>query len=357
MTSLEQIIRDDIVKNGPMPFARFMQLALFDQAHGYYNTHDPLQDFATAPEISQLFGEMIALWCVDVWMKIGSPSNFTLLECGPGRGTLMADVLRTIKVSAEFTAAAKPTLLETSPLLRQKQREKLSDYHVTWIDGLQDLNATPVIMFCNELFDVFPLQRFMKTKQGWAEQAVYIKNNALDYTLLPIAANIQSDFSDPVFANALVDAIMERSPDIHHWVNLFATHLAAHGGAGLMIDYGYEGPMIMDSVQSIHNKNMSLVLERPGHGDISANVDFGPFRTLAKTHGLQSFPLATQRNFLMNCGILQRMIMLKRFANREQQKHIDEALHRLIAHERMGDMFKVFCMTQANIPTPIGFES
>jgi NADH dehydrogenase [ubiquinone] 1 alpha subcomplex assembly factor 7 len=357
MNELKTILRNAIKKNGTMPFEQFMETCLYHPQQGYYVTLDPLTDFATSPEISQLFGEMIALWCVDVWMKMGEPSTFALLECGPGRGTLMADVLRTVNVSPTFMAAAKPVLLEKSLFLREKQREKLTGHAVTWINGLDDLEKIPTIMFCNELFDAFPVQRFMKNEKGWARQGVTIKGDGFDYALLNVDKKQQHLFSHSVFTDAPLHSITERSDSANDWMAQFLSHIAQHGGAGIAIDYGYDGPMLMDSVQAIHNKKMSPVLDHVGKTDISANVDFTPFREAAATHGLKTLAMTTQRDFLMNCGVLQRAIMLKRNASVDQQKSVDESLHRLIAAERMGDMFKVFCVVQANLPTPIGFKA
>lgn len=358
MTPLEQLIREHIRVYGPMPFDMFMEWCMRAPAHGYYMTRDPLGqdgDFTTAPEISQMFGEMIALWCVDGWMKMGQPSAFNVLECGPGRGTLMSDVLRTVKVAQGFMDGARIILNEKSPTLRKKQQELLHEYPVEWIENIDDVPPRPTLMFCNELFDTFAIRRFEKTKDGWAEQAVEVRDDALAFTLLPVKQDEQVQFHDNVFRNAPKGQIAEISPDCLLWMEKFSSHIARHGGAMLVIDYGYEGPAALDTVQAIRAKKFGPILQDPGEADITGFVDFGAFRKIGDIFGLKAPPLRLQRDFLLHCGILKRAELLKARATPQQQKTIDEALSRLISGEDMGVMFKVFCMHHPSFSTPLGF--
>jgi NADH dehydrogenase [ubiquinone] 1 alpha subcomplex assembly factor 7 len=357
MTPLETLIVDEIMTHGPMRFERFMEMCLRHPEHGYYMRRDPFGakgDFVTAPEISQLFGEMIALWCIDVWMNMDSPPHVTLLECGPGRGTLMDDVLRSIKVAPAFREAAQPMLLEKSPHLREVQATKLGSA-VTWMDELAALPAQPLIMFCNELFDSFAVARFTKTKEGWAEQAVGCEKYALSFTLLPVDPAKQKGFVHPAFAAAPEGAIAEISGDSIRWVEELAATLSRNGGAALIIDYGYEGPQPIDSLQAIYAKDHSAPLHAPGDSDLSAFVDFEPFRRVAENAGLNVLPVRMQRDFLIHCGILPRAQMLKSRATPEKQGKIDLDVTRLTSATRMGMAFKVFCMTQKDLAPPIGF--
>jgi NADH dehydrogenase [ubiquinone] 1 alpha subcomplex assembly factor 7 len=354
MQPLEQLIRDIITKNGPMPFARFMETCLFHETHGYYNTHDPLNDFTTAPEISQLFGEMITLWCIDVWMKLGSPARFTLVECGPGRGTLMADVLRTAKIAPAFLNAADCVMLEKSPYLKGKQQALLKEHKVSWVGSINELPAAPVIMFCNELFDAFPVQPFVKTENGWAMRGVGIIDDELAYTILPTETGEQ--FKDGVFIAAPIGAITEVNSAANAWLTGLAQHVKLHGGAGLLIDYGYAGPICTNTVQAIHNKKMSPVLKHIGQADITAHVDFTPFKNIAEQIGVHCSALNTMRDFLMACGIELRAERLKSRVSVENQAPIDAGLSRLIAPEQMGHLFKVLCLYQNTISPPIGCE-
>lgn len=361
MSELEDLLRAEIRRRNAIPFDAFMALTLYHPQYGYYTTHDPLNDFATAPEISQLFGEMIALWCVDVWLKLGSPSSFTLLECGPGRGTLMADILRTVQVVPAFLAAAKITLLEKSPLLKEKQREKLAGYDITWLDDVAVLPKQPTIMLCNEFFDAFPIRRFMKTESGWKEQAIAMNGNGFEngfeYVLVDCHDLPEALQAEEIFRNAPLLAVTEFCTAAQAWMETFSAHLREEGGAALIIDYGYEGPALMDSVQAIHDKKMSPVLAHIGKTDITGHVDFTALASLAKHQGLSVFPITTQHDFLTQCGILQRAIMLKRVASIEQQKRIDESLHRLIGPDRMGHLFRVMSFASAGVPTPLSFAN
>ncbi len=353
MNALETLIRNDIKTNGSLPFSRFMERCLFHEACGYYNTHDPLRDFATAPEISQLFGEMIALWCIDCWIKLGSPQPFTLLECGPGRGTLMADILRTTVLVPEFLNAATLVMLEKSPLLKQKQQETLKAHPVTWIETLAHLPDQKTIMVCNEFFDAFPVQPFVKTAKGWGERAVNCMKEGFAYTVLAPEQPKQVLFNDSVFMEAPIGAIAEINIAANNWLKDFARHINARGGTAIIIDYGYEGPELANTVQAIHRRKMSPVLQHIGETDITAHVDFAPFQTIAREMGIRASSLLPMRDFLLACGIETRAERLKASAGCPEQ--IETGLRRLIASEQMGHLFKVMCLSHQTLSPPIGW--
>lgn len=357
MNDLEDLLRDDITKNGAMPFARFMETCLFHPTLGYYNTHDPLQDFATGPEISQLFGEMITLWCIDVWLKLGSPERFTLLECGPGRGTLMSDVLRTAKVAPEFLKAAQVYMLEKSPYLKAKQQATLYGQNANWVSDLKDLPNGPVIIFCNEFFDAFPVQPFVKTTNGWGERSVGLIDNAFAYAVLSPKADKQKHFANVLFQEAPIGAIAEINSAANEWIEAFDTQLNIQGGAALIIDYGYAGPELANTVQAIFDKKMSPVFKHIGDADITAHVDFTPFEDIALRTGIHCSPLQAMGDFLLTLGIQTRAERLKAKATDEQKTQIDTALHRLTASEQMGHLFKVICHYHKTIAPPIGCEA
>ncbi|MDX1923583.1 MAG: SAM-dependent methyltransferase [Alphaproteobacteria bacterium] len=357
MNDLESLLRDDINTHGAMPFARFMETCLFHPTLGYYNTHDPLQDFATAPEISQLFGEMITLWCIDVWLKLGSPDRFTLLECGPGRGTLMADVLRTARVAPEFLSAAQCYMLEKSPYLKAKQQATLYGQNANWVADLRDFPNGPVIMFCNEFFDAFAVQPFVKTVNGWGMRAVGLVENNFAYAVLPAKKEHQSLFSDTVFQEAPVGAIAEINTCANEWIEAFDSQLNIQGGAALIIDYGYAGPELANTVQAIFDKKMSPVFKHIGDTDITAHVDFTPFETIALRTGIHCSALQPMGDFLQTLGIQTRAERLKANATQVQQEQIDAALHRLTASEQMGHLFKVMCHYHKTMAPPIGCEA
>lgn len=357
MNALEPILRDEIQREGPMRFSRFMELCLFHEQYGYYNTHDPLRDFATAPEISQLFGEMVALWCIDSWMKLGSPTTFTLLECGPGRGTLMADILRTASLVPEFMNAAQVVMLEKSPLLKEKQQAALTAYKVSWIEQLSDIPAQKTIMLCNEFFDAFPVQPFVKTRHGWGERAIHCNNIGFTYAVLKPDEKLQPLFTDAFYTDAHDGAITEVNIAANNWVKDFTAHLKRHGGTALIIDYGYAGPQLANTVQAIHRKKMSPIFKHVGEADITVHVDFTPFQTIARDAEINASPLITMQDFLVACGIQTRAERLKAKASTEQQEQIDTGLKRLIDKDQMGHLFKVLCLYHQTIAPPIGCDA
>jgi NADH dehydrogenase [ubiquinone] 1 alpha subcomplex assembly factor 7 len=359
MTVLEKLIVENIRANGPMPFDQYMEWCMRHPQHGYYITRDPLGadgDFTTGPEISQMFGEMIALWCVDSWMKMSQPKEFLLVEGGPGRGTLMEDVLRTVKVSPAFMQAARVILIEKSPALREKQKAKLQGYKVAWAESLDDLPPLPLVFFSNELLDTFAIRRFLCTGlHVWEEQVVVENNGKLGLSTRPLKGDDVKMLADPAYVTAPVGAAAELSPDVLLWMGKLYKHLNTHGGASLTIDYGYEGPLAADTVQAISKKKQAGLMNNPGEADITAYVDFGSLRRIAEAMKLKVHPLRLQRDFLLNCGVLHRAKLLKEKATPEQQGKIDIDLERLTSAEQMGILFKVFCVTHSSLPAPLGF--
>lgn len=359
MTLLETLIREEIRAKGPMPFVQYMEWCMRHPTHGYYTTRDPLGqdgDFTTGPEISQMFGEMIALWCVDAWMKMGEPVSFILAEGGPGRGTLMEDVLRTVKVSAGFAKAAQVVLVEKSPELRRKQAEKLADYKVSWVEDLSELPPLPVIFFANELLDTFAIRRFLCTKLGqWEEQVVKEEKGKLALSTRPLCGDDKKIFENPAYATAPIGACAEISMDVLNWMGKLFVHLGKQGGAALVVDYGYEGPLTADTVQAIRAKKPAVLLEDPGEADITAYVDFGALRRIGEAMELKAYPLRVQRDFLLHCGILHRVKMLKDKARPDQLEKIDTGLERLLSANQMGILFKVFCVAHPSLPPLLGF--
>jgi SAM-dependent MidA family methyltransferase len=320
MTPLEKIIREIIALQGPMPFDEYMALCLYHPQHGYYMTRDPFGakgDFITAPEISQIFGEMVALWAIEAWQKLGSPSRFTLLECGPGRGTLMHDLLRAAGVAPDFLNAADVRLMEISPYLRGKQQETLQAHKIMWVDGVDELPAQPTLMIGNEFFDAFPVKRF----QGKKEQRVIIKDNLL------------------AFEDGGEGTISEASPSIEKWLHDFCPLLKANGGAALVIDYAHANAEGADSLQALRGHKYVSVFEAPGEADITAYVDFALLQKLATGHGLTCSPVASQRDFLLHYGLALRLERLLASHAAESQTLIEGAA-RLTDINGMGGLFK-----------------
>jgi NADH dehydrogenase [ubiquinone] 1 alpha subcomplex assembly factor 7 len=339
MTPLEKLIREEIAAKGPMDFGTFMARCLYDPQYGYYITHDPVGkdgDFITSPEISQIFGEMIALWCMDTWMKMGSPSSFNLLECGPGHGTLMQDVLRGAKAVPNFLSAASICLLEISPVLKARQQQALANDKVNWISDIRDLPDQPTIMFCNEFFDAFPVERMVRTPSGMKPQKIVLEDGKLKLEHEGLPAQ-------------------ESSPAIQQWLNAFFPFIVRNGGAALIVDYAHDGMRVIDSVQAMRKHGHDGLLAAPGEADITAYVDYGAITARAAEYGLTVHAVLSQRDFLLRYGLEQRLQQLKQRAKPEQIKELESGAARLIDANGMGKLFRVLCLTHGSLPAPHGF--
>jgi len=350
------LIRDQIRADGPLSLAQYMALALGHPRHGYYITRDPLGsagDFTTAPEISQMFGEMIGLWCVDVWQNLGAPSAFRLVELGPGRGTLMSDLLRAASVVPAFCAALDIWMVETSPVLTGLQQKALAAIEppVHWTDHLASVPDGPAIFIANEFFDALPVRQFQMTERGWRERMVGLEGEGLILALAPDAPGaIAADLP----RNAPLGAVGELSPDSLGIASELAGRINSAGGAALIIDYGPAESGLGDSVQALKAHAFADILANPGEADLTAHVDFARLARAAHSTGVQTFGPVGQGDFLQALGIAARAARLAAKGG-SAATAVATALHRLTAPDQMGTLFKVLALTQAGHSTPAGF--
>ncbi|MDP9126893.1 MAG: SAM-dependent methyltransferase [Pseudomonadota bacterium] len=357
MSELLRYMQTLIEKRGPLSIADYMELTLQHPEFGYYRHGDPLGkegDFVTAPEISQMFGEMVGLWCAEIWKQMGRPAEFVLLELGPGRGTLLADALRATAKISGFQQALRLHLLESNATLRQTQQQKLAAYSPVYISDASQLAAMPVLAIANEFFDALPVRQFEKTFHGWAERLVEMESGKLSFATRPV---------DAVHALLIPKDLQDANPGTVYEVSLpsLATmrdlggHVARHGGAALIIDYGYIQISGRPTLQAVHNHAYVGVLDRPGETDITAHVDFGALKAAA-THGGAhvSGPLG-QGDFLRALGVELRAAQLKKTASPAQAVAIDSALHRLTSGDEMGSLFKVMAIAAPGSTTPPAF--
>jgi len=360
MSDLSQIIRDEIRETGPMPVARFMALALGHPQHGYYITSDPLgTDFTTSPEISQMFGELVGAWAADIWHQIGLPVAFTLVELGPGRGTLMADALRAASGQPGFAKAARIQMVETSPVLSRVQQATLepivSKYGYAepeWLSSVDQLGDGPLIIIANEFFDALPIRQFIKTDDGWREHCVAEVDGELVFA--PSATPEPGGLlMSPSLKEAPAGAIAEFCPSATAIMTELCQRIANSSGAILAIDYGYTKSAVGDTLQAMRSGEFVPVLDAPGTADITTHVDFEALAACA-TIGTRAHKVTTQGTFLMQLGLAQRADMLKRGATPDQVQAIDDAVHRLTDDDAMGTLFKVLAVTAGNIE-PAGF--
>ena len=356
MTPLAALLRDLIAKDGPITVERYMAEALGHPTHGYYVTRDPLGaggDFTTAPEISQMFGEMIGLWCVATWRRMGEPSPFVLAELGPGRGTLMADALRAARLEPRFLDVAQLHLVETSPALREKQSAALSTYRPAWHADFSAVPDGPLLLVANEFFDALPIRQFERTADGWRERLVGHDGERFVFVLS------SSEPDETLPSNAPAGAIMENSPASLRIMREIGERIARHGGAALAIDYGYvrtEGTRAWgETLQAVRGHQRHDPLEAPGEADQTAHVDFAVLARAARDAGAVAHGPLPQGLFLKALGIEVRALRLARDATPEQRKAIDAALHRLTHADGMGLLFKALVIAHPSLCAPDGF--
>lgn len=344
MTPLARQIAAQIRLSGPVPLDEYMRLCLLHPQHGYYATRDPFGaqgDFTTAPEISQMFGEMIGLALAQAWLDQGSPAPFLLAEIGPGRGTLMADILRAIRVVPGMAQAAQVTLIEASAHLRQVQRQRLGE--VGHLDDVSQLPDLPLFLVANEFFDALPIRQVQRGTGGWAERVVGLDHQGqLGFALGP--AQPGPDVPD--------GEIRESCPDALPITARIAAQIARRGGLAIIIDYGnWAGHG--DTFQALRRHRPEDPFAHPGEADLTAHVDFAPIAMAAGQAGARVSAMIGQGEWLRRLGIGARAQRLAAAGDRGA----DVALRRLTAADEMGQLFKVLAFWAPGAPVPPGFDA
>ncbi|TPN77544.1 class I SAM-dependent methyltransferase [Mesorhizobium sp. CU2] len=355
MTRLKERIVELIEAVGPMPVDEYMALCLFDPQNGYYTTREPFGaagDFVTAPEISQMFGELVAVSLYQAWQSAGRPLPATFAEIGPGRGTLMKDMLRTwSRIDPALVGKASFALVETSPRLVEIQRQTLAGQsaELAWHQTIDTLPRQPLFIVGNELFDAVPIRQFVRAGESWRERMVGLDDNdalrffagaaSLDPSLLPSDA-----------ADAPEGAIAELAPARAALMAAIAERIAAQGGTGLFIDYGHLRPGIGDTLQALRRHRHEDVLANPGEADLTSHVDFAALAAAVRPHGLD-VETTTQGQFLLGMGLLERAGALGANADDQARQTISDAVERLAGPDAMGELFKVLKIGPAAKPT------
>ena len=365
MNELKQIIIEEILANGPMPLENYMSRALGDNTHGYYTKQDPFGkkgDFVTAPEISQVFGELLGLWGLDFWMKSGSWSEFNLVELGPGRGTLMRDIANAVKMQPDYLQSAHLHLLETSPVLQDMQNQTLSrlldegtscHWHKNIKDLLEACHHMPVIIYANEFFDALPIRQYVQENNTWALRCVDVEDSELalvtlkDFTLKEIL---------PAAHDFKHGDILETTPESETIMTQLTNYIAEYSGALLIIDYGYTQNQTGDTFQALSEHQTVSPFKNPGNADLTAHVNFKRLADIAEDASCRSLGPASQRNFLLSLGLEQRFESLSLKANNQQKTDLLAARNRLIGMDQMGILFNVLAVTKKDATSPAGFE-
>jgi NADH dehydrogenase [ubiquinone] 1 alpha subcomplex assembly factor 7 len=355
--SLSALLGRLIAERGPLDVGAYMQLALGHPTLGYYRTRDPFGlegDFITAPELSQVFGELLGLAVAQRWLELGGPAPALLVELGPGRGTLMADIRRATARVAGFHDAVDLHLVETSPRLRELQRKRLEGLRLSWHDDLVEVPAGgPLFVIANELLDALPVRQFERTRLGWRERMVTLgPGGALGFALAPAVTPFAAELMRR-HPGAPLGQLVELSPAREALVAAIGRRLARHDGLALLIDYGarhLDGP----TLQAVRGHGRADPLESPGEVDLSSHVAFGELAEAAEGAGAVAWGPLAQGEFLTRLGAGPRVDRLAA-AKPEAAPSLRDGLARIVDPARMGQLFKVLALTGTPAPPP-GFD-
>jgi len=352
-TPLLEHLRGLIRAGGPLTVERYMEIALWHPQWGYYATHAPIGvrgDFITAPEISQVFGELIGLWLADLWQRSGAPDPVIVCELGPGTGTLMADLLRAATTVPAFRRAIQVHLVETSAKLRAVQADALRTAILAWHESLATVPAGPLLLVANEFLDALPIRQFERQADGWHERQVGLDARGD----LIFAANPALAAED--LAAWPVGSVAERRPAARSLARDLGQRLARQGGAALFVDYGYFPPAPGDTLQAVARHRRHDPLRDPGAADLTAHVDFADFAAAATAAGARAYGPASQARFLKALGIDIRARRLADGKDAQRRAQIESGCRRLLDETQMGTLFKALALTGRDTPPPAGFD-
>lgn len=346
--TLKDRLKRLIGTTGPISVADYMAACLGDREQGYYTTREPFGrdgDFITAPEVSQMFGELIGIWCVGVWDALGRPDKAALCEIGPGRGTLMSDMLRTLaKLAPQMAASIRVAMVETSPRLIEKQKEKLSNtgYSIDWFERFADIPDGPLILVSNELFDAIPIRQFVKADGRFVERLIAL-NEQDELQFVSGAAGIDAALLPANHQTVPDGTIFEAAPARNALMQEIAQRIASTRGAALSIDYGHLQSGFGDTLQAMLKHAYDDVFAHPGEADLTSHVDFDMLEKTARNCGCLTATM-TQGDFLLAMGLIDRAGRLGAGRDETFQNKIREDVERLAAPDQMGTLFKVLAI-------------
>ena len=358
MSGAAESLRRLIAHQGPIPVSRFMAEAMAHPEHGYYVRGEPigaLGDFVTAPEISQMFGELIGLWLVDLWRRVGAPAPVRLVELGPGRGTLLADALRAARVAPDFAAAIRLHLVEINRSLRELQARVLAAHRPRWHARLEEVPAGPILLVANEFLDALPVRQFQRGARGRHERMVVASEDGFEFRLSP--ESVPPSLAPAAFEETEEGAIVERGPAREALVAELAGRIAEAGCGALLIDYGPETGPPGDTLRAVKAHRPQAVLGEVGAADLSADVDFHALAAAARAAGAAAHGPVRQGDLLRALGIDARAARLAAASDGQGAAGIAEARDRLCEAGGMGRRFKALAITAADGPVPAGFEA
>ncbi len=368
MSALRQRILSRIRAEGPLSVAEYMGICLLDPKDGYYPTRDPLGsegDFITAPEISQMFGEVIGLWAIQSWTDMGEPASINLIELGPGRGIMMSDILRASRLAPDFLKALNVYLIDVSAALEAVQAKSLADspVPVSWAGSLAEVPDGPTIIIGNEYLDCLPIRQFIQKDHfakanGWHERLVTIDPDTekLIFGVSPESISETTQQSLPSeYSNARNEDLLETCPAAHQLLDQLSERFKSNLGRALFIDYGPERTEFGDTLQALKRHEKVDVFSDPGNTDLTARVDFQALNEFSTTIELKSTAPITQREFLSKLGLEMRAVALAR-SKPDSKDKIARQLERLSSEDQMGSLFKAICFQSNNLSLPLGFR-
>ena len=352
MTSLKERIVEQIKSSGPISLAEYMEICLLDPSSGYYNGKMPVGAagaFTTAPEISQMFGELIGLFLANAWLEQGSPPEIAIVELGPGRGTLLSDLLRAAAAVPGFTQAAKIVLVERSASLKKQQSKILERYRPKWVERVDELPLSPLFVVANEFFDALPIRQFEREGDLWCERMVDQENGLLVFAR---SAPGPVEFLSERLSDTRFGDIVEHRAEANEIARRIAKGISKFGGIALVLDYG-EWSSVGDTFQAVASHEPTDPLDEPGKADLTAHVDFGE---LARSfQGVSATPLIPQGVFLERLGIAERARHLAESLSSDDLSSHISAHKRLVHPDEMGNLFKAIAFYPEHAELPAGF--
>jgi NADH dehydrogenase [ubiquinone] 1 alpha subcomplex assembly factor 7 len=358
--ALGQKIARRIRAEGPLSVAAYMAMALHDPEGGYYARRDPIGaqgDFITAPEISQVFGELIGLWCAVAWDQLGRPDPVILAELGPGRGALIGDLLRAAATVPDFYRALRLHLVETSAPLRAAQEQRLGQFEPRWVPRLEDLPDGPMLLVANEFLDALPIRQFVRRGLHWLERMVTLdEENCFIFAEGPPSLVARSLVPAALRDSAGQGAVAEICPAALGLATALGARFSRQVGAALFIDYGYFSNAPGPTLRALYRHCAVSVLAAPGTADLSAHVDFAAFADAARAGGADTHGPVSQARLLASLGAAERAAALRARATPSQQHALDSGVERLLDPDKMGTLFKAIALVSPGLPPPPGFD-
>ncbi len=343
-----------ILKNNiKISLDKFIDKALYNKSKGYYEKKNPIGykgDFITSPNISIMFSEMIAIWIVSLWENLGSPKKINIIELGAGSGEMMNQILKTVDNFKKFKASSKFYIHEKSVYLKRSQKDKNKEYEVKWIDNLNKISNCPSIFIANEFFDSLPIKQFVKKKNNWFEKFIHSKDKKLHTIDIKTKKSIIEKIIKIKIDN---EKFIEYSPLAFKKLNIISKIIRKNNGGILIIDYGYNKKKMFNTLQSLKNHKKNNFLENVYQSDITHMINFNYYKKKIKKMKLDCIKLTTQREFLINMGILKRAEIISKNVSFSKKADIYYRLKRLIDKNEMGLLFKVLFATKKINKNPI----